>query len=148
MARSELFFYDDYFSINLDTFHDHRSGFFFQINPVGGRRDATFEGDLFEENWDGIWYAKAKIVETGWVGEMAIPFKTLGFVEGKDDWGMNLARRVRRFNEENRWADPTIQRLSVNMAQAGVLTGMSVARVGIGLDAVPAMSVGALHDEL
>jgi hypothetical protein len=147
MARSELFFYDDYFSINLDTFHDHRSGFFFQINPVGGRRDATFEGDLFEENWDGIWYAKAKIVETGWVGEMAIPFKTLGFVEGQDDWGMNLARRVRRFNEENRWADPTIQRLSVNMAQAGILTGMSVARVGIGLDVVPAMSVGALHDE-
>lgn len=147
MARSELFFYDDYFSINLDTFHDHRSGFFFQINPVGGRRDATFEGDLFEENWDGIWYAKARIVESGWVGEMAIPFKTLGFVEGQDDWGLNLARRVRRFNEEDRWADPTIQRLSVNMAQAGNLTGMSVARVGIGLDVVPALSAGALHDE-
>ncbi|MEZ4279048.1 MAG: DUF5916 domain-containing protein [Myxococcota bacterium] len=148
MARSELFFYDDNFGINLDTFHDHRSGFFFQINPLGGRRDATFEGDLFEENWDGIWYAKARIVESGWVGEIAIPFKTLGFVEGQDDWGLNVSRRVRRFNEDDRWADPTIQRLSVNMAQAGVLTGMSVARVGIGLDVVPAISVGAVHDEL
>lgn len=147
MARSELFYYDDFFSINLDTFHDHRSGYFFQINPVGGRRDATFEGDLFEENWDGIWYAKAQIDETGWVGEMAIPFKTMGFVEGKDVWGLNMSRRIRRFNEDDRWADPTVQRLSVNMAQAGDLHGMSVARLGVGLDVVPAMSLGGMHDE-
>ncbi len=148
MARSELFFYDDNFNINLDTFHDHRSGYFFQINPVGGRRDGTFEGDLFEENWDGIWYAKAKIDETGWRAEVAIPFATLGFVEGHDVWGLNLSRRIRRFNEDNRWADPTIQRLSINMAQAGELHGMSAARLGVGLDVVPAMSLGATHDEL
>jgi len=83
MARSDMFFYDDNFNIILDTFHDHRSGYFFQINPVGGRRDGTFEGDLFEENWDGIWHARATIDEKGWRGEVAIPFKTLGFVEGK-----------------------------------------------------------------
>jgi len=147
MARSEMFFYDDNFNVNLDTFHDHRSGYFFQVNPVGGRRDGTFEGDVFEENWDGIWYAKATIDEAGWRAEIAIPFKTLGFVEGKDVWGLNLTRRIRRFNEDNRWADPTIQRLSINMAQAGELHGMSVARTGIGLDVVPSMSVGGVHDE-
>lgn len=148
MARSELFLYDDNFNVILDTFHDHRSGYFIQINPVGGRRDGTFEGDVFEENWDGIWYAKAKIDEQGWRAEIAIPFKTLGFVEGNDTWGLNLSRRVRRFNEDNRWADPTIQRLSVNVAQAGDLHGMRVARTGIGLDVVPSMSLGGLHDEL
>ncbi len=148
MARSDLFLFDDNFNIILDTFHDHRSGYFIQINAAGGRRDGTFEGDLFEENWDGIWYAKATIDELGWRAEVAIPFKTLGFVEGKDVWGLNLSRRIRRFNEDNRWADPTIDRLSVNMARAGELHGMAAARLGIGLDVVPSMSVGGLHDEL
>jgi hypothetical protein len=148
MSRSEMFFYDDNFNVILDTFHDHRSGYFFQVNPVGGRRDGTFEGDVFEENWDGIWYAKAVIDETGWRAEIAIPFKTLGFVEGQDVWGLNLSRRIRRTNEDDRWADPTVQRLSVNVAQAGDLYGMSVARLGIGLDVVPSMSLGGLHDEL
>ena len=59
MARSEILFYDDGFNIQLDTFHDRRNGFFFQVNPNGGRRDGSFARDFFEENWDGIWYASA-----------------------------------------------------------------------------------------
>ncbi|MAG32649.1 MAG: hypothetical protein CL908_17330 [Deltaproteobacteria bacterium] len=148
MARTEMFFYDDGFNMLLDTFHDRRSGFFFQVNPNGGRRDGTFEGDSYEENWDGIWYANSRIDELGWTTEVAIPFKTLGFDEGQDVWGLNLSRRVRRFNEENRWADPTLERFGINMSRAGELHGMAVAKQGVGLDVVPAFSFGGQYDEL
>ena len=146
MARSAVFFYDDGFNIQLDTFHDRQNGFFFQVNPNGGRRDGTFARDNFEENWDGIWYASAKIDSKGWVAEVAIPFKTLSFRPGADVWGLQLSRRVRRVNQEMRWADPSLQRFGINMSRAGTLTGMSVAQQGIGLDVVPTFSIGGVID--
>ncbi|MEM9175805.1 MAG: DUF5916 domain-containing protein, partial [Myxococcota bacterium] len=148
MGRSEIFFFDDNFTILLDTFHDRQNGFFFQVNPNGGRRDATFARDVFEENWDGIWYADARIDERGWTAEVAIPFKTLPFRPGADDWGLQMFRRIRRRNEEHRWADPSRQRFGINISRAGTLTGMAVARQGVGLDVVPTFSVGANIDQL
>ena len=148
MARTELFFYDDSFNILLDTFLDRQNGYFIQVNPNGGRRDGTFARDNYEENWDGIWYVEARIDEKGWTAEVALPFKTFGFRPGADVWGLNLSRRVRRFNEENRWADPSLQRFGINMSRAGTLHGMSVAQQGIGLDVVPTFSIGATRDGL
>ena len=142
MARSEVFFYDDNFTMLFDTFHDRQNGFFFQVNANGGRRDGSFARDNFEENWDGIWYADATIDDKGWSAEVAIPFKTLPFRPGVDDWGLQLFRRVRRWNEENRWADPSLQRFGINMSRAGTLHGMAVAEQGVGLDVVPNMSLG------
>jgi hypothetical protein len=146
MARSETFFYDDNFTVLLDTFHDRQNGFFFQVNPNGGRRDGSFTRGNFEENWEGIWYAQASIDEEGWSAEMAIPFKTLPFRPGVDDWGLQLFRRIRRWNEEDRWADPSLQRFGINMSRAGTLHGMEVAEQGIGLDVVPNLSVGGVYD--
>jgi hypothetical protein len=146
MARSETFFYDDNFSVLLDTFHDRQNGYFFQVNPNGGRRDGSFTRGNFEENWEGIWYAEASIDEAGWSVEMAIPFKTLPFRPGVDDWGLQLFRRIRRWNEEDRWADPSLQRFGINMSRAGTLHGMAVADQGLGLDVVPNLSVGGVYD--
>ena len=148
MERSEILFWDDHISIALDTFHDRRTGYFFQVNPNGGRRDLTFDSDNFEENWDGIWYSKARIDEAGWTVEIAIPFKTVGFIEGQDVWGFNLSRRIRRFNSESRWADPSLARTLVKATNEGTLHGMSVARQGIGLDVVPSLSISGLHSEV
>lgn len=147
MGRSDIFFYDDNFTVLLDTFHDRQNGFFFQVNPNGGRRDGTFVRDVFEENWDGIWYAAARIDAEGWTAEMEIPFKTLPFRPGADDWGLQMFRRVRRYNEENRWADPSRQRGGINISRAGTLTGMAVAKQGLGLDVVPTFSAGANIDQ-
>lgn len=148
MGRDELFFYDDHFLITLDPFLNRRSGYFFLVNPAGGRRDGTFERDVSEPNWDGIWYADARIDAEGWTAELAIPFRTLALRPGADEWGLNVSRRVRRSNEESRWADPFVQRFMINMTRAGVLEGMSVASQGVGLDVVPSMSVQGVHDEL
>lgn len=148
MARSETFFYDDNFTVLLDTFHDRLNGYFFQVNPNGGRRDGTFVRDQFEENWDGIWYGMGRIDAHGWTAEMAIPFKTLSFRPGADVWGLQLFRRIRRRNEEQRWADPSLQRFGINISRAGTLHGMSVARQGLGLDVVPTFSGGYVHDSV
>lgn len=148
LGRDELFFYDDHLLVSIDPSHNHRTGYFFLVNPRGGRRDGSFERDIVEANWDGIWYAQARIDAEGWTAEIAIPFRTVALQEGADTWGLNLSRRVRRMNEEVRWADPVLQRFPTNMDRAGDLHGLSVASQGIGLDVVPAATVRGLHDEI
>ena len=141
MERDAFLFFDDHFTIVLDTFHDRRNGFFFQVNPNGARRDGTFEGQQFEQNWEGIWFAEAQIDKKGWTAEIEIPFKSLSFRPGANVWGMNMARRVRRLNEDDRWADPSVEQILINVGRAGELIGLAGANQGIGRDVVPGCSI-------
>src|SRR3954468_10718909 len=40
MRRDASLYQNEHFVVVLDTFHDRRTGFFFQTNPLGGVRDA------------------------------------------------------------------------------------------------------------
>ena len=89
------------FSVALDTFHDHRNGFFFQTNPLGALRDQAFtdEGNP-NSNWNTIWQVKSGRFEGGWTVEMTIPFKSLRYRgSGPQVWGINFRRMVKWKNE-------------------------------------------------
>ena len=97
----------DVFGIILDTFHDERNGYMFETSPVGAKFDAQFvnEGLEFNRDWDGVWHVQSRVTETGWVTEIAIPFKTLRFNDDESQtWGVNFLRRNRRLNEDSFWA--------------------------------------------
>ena len=97
----------DGFRIILDTFHDERNGYQFATNPAGAKWDAQMsnEGRETNANWDGIWDVATRIIETGWVAEIRIPFRTLKF-DGAEaqTWGLNFERKVRRLNEDSFWS--------------------------------------------
>ncbi len=98
---------DDYFEIVLDTYHDQRSAFYFIFNAYGNKRDAKMsdEGRNYNPEWDGIWQCKSKITDQGWFAELAIPWKTLRFVEGENIYfGVNFGRMIRRKNEKLDWS--------------------------------------------
>ena len=80
LARDVSLGEDDRVQIILDTYLDGRSGYWFQIGPRGSIGDALVNenGKDFNKSWDGLWDGKAKITESGWEGELIIPFKTLG----------------------------------------------------------------------
>jgi hypothetical protein len=86
----------------LDTFYDHRSGYFFNTNAVGGLRDAvlTDENRNVNEDYNLVWDVKSRRFDRGWVTEIAIPFKTLRYPAGAEQvWGFNLLRLDRHTNE-------------------------------------------------
>ncbi len=94
-------FLNDNFGFAIDTFFNRRTGFFFQINPLAGLRDALVadEGQT-NYDWDGVWDARTARFDQGWTIEIAVPFKTLRF-EGSEPqlWGINFRRMVRWKNE-------------------------------------------------
>src|SRR5437764_1231119 len=125
---------DDYFEIIIDSAHDRRNAYVFQINPLGTQRDAliteeqrtdTSTGDG-DPGWDGVWTSEARITKQGWTATVAIPFSTLNFMRSRDViWGINFKRFIRRKNEEDLWSGWRRTYGAARISQAGQLQGIS-----------------------
>ena len=137
---------DDTVAVALDPFHDRRRGYYFQVNPLGNRRDGLISshvnieegvGTQIQFDWDGIWYADAQIDAQGWTAELAIPMKTLSFDPQQPTWGFNVERVIARKNEFIRWTAATRTKEVVVMGDAGNLEGLTGLKQGLGVDIVP-----------
>ena len=126
LVRDASFSNDDKVEILLDTNHDRRNAFRFAVNPLGTQQDAliTDEGRDINLSWDAPWISSGKIDDGGWTVEIAIPLTTLRFKEGKDTWGFNSARIIRRKNEENLWSSWQRSFGLERVSQAGELVGV------------------------
>src|SRR6516165_8814400 len=124
---------DDYFEIVIDSAHDRRNAYVFQINPLGTQRDALIteeqQGDTNDDGdsgWDGVWTSEARITDIGWTATVAIPFSTLNFMKSNDViWGINFKRFIRRKNEEDLWSGWQRVNGISRISQAGELHGIS-----------------------
>ena len=73
---------DDTISIVLDTFHDHRTGYLFEVNAAGARLDGLISdpnADSASLDWDGIWDVATRRTATGWTAEIVLPAQTIRF---------------------------------------------------------------------
>lgn len=129
---------DDAFAVILDTFLDRRTGYWFELNPNGVRRQAIFE-NVRERNfdWRGIWAGKAHRDAEGWTAEIAIPTKTLSFNPASDQWGINFRRKIERRGEFIGWTSRNAQ---INPSASGIATGLIGLDQGVGLDVTPSAS--------
>ena len=91
MQRDFDYDQDDNFQIALSTFNDKRNGYLFVINPNGARADLLISGnEEANKDWNGVWDAKTTITDTGWFGEIRIPFNTLQFKrDSNQPWSIN-----------------------------------------------------------
>jgi len=124
---------EDYFEIVIDSAHDRRNAYVFQITPLGTQRDALIteeqQGDSNDDGdsgWDGVWTSEARIIDIGWTATVAIPFSTLNFMKSNDViWGINFKRFIRRKNEEDLWSGWERVNGMARISQAGELHGIS-----------------------
>jgi hypothetical protein len=136
--RDEFLGSDDRFQWVLDTYLNARGGYFFEINPSGLMADALMtENGGQNRQWDGIWTAKVRHTERGWVAEIEIPFQTLNFDPNAEAWGINFQRTVRRKNEESLWTGYLRNQGLRRMSNAGLLRGIRDVSQGHGLDIKP-----------
>jgi hypothetical protein len=142
LARDADLDVDDRITVVLDTFFDHRNGFFFQVNPSGARADGQVSNnaETLTRDWDGIWNAVARVTDEGWTVEIEIPFKTLRFRPGQAVWGMNVERQIKRRQELDRWTAARQNIWISNLAEAGRLEGLDGLVQGQGLDLRPYVS--------
>jgi hypothetical protein len=137
----------DYFAIILDTYLDRQNGFVFATTPSGIEYDGqvvkegeggginvpgqnrAVSGSMggFNQNWDGSWTVATSVDSTGWYAEFRIPFSTLRYGQGASQtWGLNLARGIRRKNEDAYWSFIPRQFNLYRLSRAGTLEGLHV----------------------
>ena len=116
---------EDTIAVVFDTFHDHRNGFLFRLNPLGTQHDSSFKNETqINTSWDEKWEGAAHITELGWEAEMAIPFKALRYRAGTHVWGVDFKREIARRIEESDWSNYR-RGFTLNiMSEAGHLVGL------------------------
>src|SRR5215470_5222226 len=123
---------DDHFEILIDSNHDRRDAYVFQVNPLGTQVDGLIVaeqgsgfGTDFDPGWDGVWTSDARITADGWTATVEIPFTTLNFTHSVDvRWGLNFKRFIRRKNEEDLWRAYRRTFGITKVSQAGDLEGI------------------------
>ena len=96
----------DWIEVNIDSYHDLRSGFSFNLSSSGvrGEEFISNNGNNWDANWNPIWYGKSYIDTDGWNAEMKIPFSQLRFgYEENKVWGLQVQRRIFRKEERSIW---------------------------------------------
>ncbi|MCC7032828.1 MAG: carbohydrate binding family 9 domain-containing protein [Acidobacteria bacterium] len=136
--RDEFLSADDRFMWTMDTFLNQQTGYFFEMNPAGLMADALMgPGGSSNREWDGIWNARVRQSEIGWVIEIDIPFRTLAFDPNAPAWGVNFQRTVRRKQEELLWTGHQRNQGLRRMANAGLLVGLNEVSHGKGFEVKP-----------
>jgi len=101
--QSNIYRANESFTIILDTFYDRRNGFYFMTNPLEGLYDSHVTNERDNNiDWNTVWVTRSERFKGGWTVEMAIPFKSLRYRQGREQvWGINVRRGVRWKNEES-----------------------------------------------
>jgi len=139
----------DSVDVLIDTFNDHRTGFYFSINSSGIQFDAasTDRGsggfvDVHDPTWDGIWYSAAKRQPWGWSAEIRIPFRSLriphaGTLQNPQTWGLNINRTITRKNELAAWTQISRFDGFMRPSKLGEMTGLHDLETGKNLELIP-----------
>jgi hypothetical protein len=126
---------EDYVTVRLDTFHDHRCCYVFSVNTLGTRFDARMGlFDYYEDDtWGCEWTAASSVAEDRWFAEMAIPICNMLF-EQKDaaTWGVNFYRSDKSLSERSYWCYRNSRARYPN--EFGHLTGLDLANVRLKRD--------------
>ena len=139
LTRREGFGNDDFVSVMLDTFGDRRRAYLFIVNPLGVQLDGVIsDGDNDDDySYDTVWDSDGRLTPFGFVVRIAIPFKSLRFRNTPtQEWGIALARGIRRNNETSFWPYIT-RRVASTTQQFAVARGVENISPGRNIQFIP-----------
>jgi hypothetical protein len=118
----------DLVTLSFDGFNDKRNAMAFATNAYGVQRDyLAFDDLLYDVDWNGLWNVRTTRTDSGWVAEIAIPWKTLRYPKRTDtiqSWGFNVYRNRRLTNEISAFSPFPRVFSATRMDYAGELTNL------------------------
>ena len=147
MQRDQSNGSDDLVRIVFDTFNRESDGYYFGLTAAGGKHDGLVQNkDQANDQWDGLWHGKVTRDAGGWSCEFAIPVKSIAFDPAGGTWGFDVARQIRRKQENVRWSNLIRAKNVFSLPDTGDLRGFSGLRQGRGLEFKPFASATARHN--
>jgi len=94
--------YSDSVMVLVDSMHDRRTAYAFEVNAAGVQRDSLLYGDdQVNPDWDAVWDGAAATLPDGWSAELVIPLSVLRFSGAREQtWGFAVKRVLARTHED------------------------------------------------
>jgi len=149
----------DAIAIAIDSYHDRRTAYMFQLNAAGVQRDMLlFDDTQADDTWDAVWTGDVAVDNGGWTAEFRIPLNQLRFSErDAHEWGFQILRNVARTKEQTSWS-PWPRSSDEMVSRFGVVSGIDRVKPGrrlellpyatAGFEAMPVEAADPLNDEL
>ncbi len=116
---------DDFVFVEIDTYEDNQRAYEFVANPYGIQGDLMRTGNNEDASWDAVWYSKGTVNDTGYVVEIAIPFKSIHFPSKKlQDWTIAILRNFPRASRQQFSWTPFDRNDPCSICQGGTLRGL------------------------
>jgi hypothetical protein len=124
LTRRDEWSPSDRIGVGVDSYHDRRTAFYFEVNAAGVKRDVYYFNDNWQDNsWNAVWDVAVSRDPEGWTAEFRIPFSQLKFSAGQEMFGFNIYRRINRKAEDQWWRLPAKEQSGM-VSQYGELTGL------------------------
>jgi hypothetical protein len=139
LRRDFEFNKNDNLRVHLDTYNNQTNGFAFSLSAAGAQGDGVINnGNQSSFTWDTKWKSAVKSYPDRWVAEMAIPFRSLRYLGGEKEWGINFGRLDLKTNEKSAWAPVPRQFPHNSLPHAGTLVwDKPVEKAGLGFSVIP-----------
>jgi hypothetical protein len=128
----------DWIQVFIDSYHDKRTAYQFNVNPLGVKQDSYWFNDTNnDDSWDAVWDVVVRRNAEGWQAEFRIPFSQLRF-SGKGDGqlGFAIVRQVARLNETSTW--PLLSKNASGWVSSfGTLSGVNIGGASKRLELLP-----------
>lgn len=144
LTRRDRIDQSDAVTVLIDSYHDRRTAFAFQVTPRGAIGDVAYANDeeWGDPSWDPVWDVSTSIDASGWTAEFRIPLSQLRFSAQEETWGLQVRRFIQRKNEEDYWA-PRSKDSSGFASLFGSLNGMGRLHVPSHLELRPYLVASA-----
>lgn len=127
----------DWFGVMIDSYHDRRTAFGFDVNPPGVRRDEVKIINTDDNSWDPVWDVATSVDSGGWTAEYRIPFSQLRFSSAAvQEWGIQFERVIGR-RHEYATSTPMPKAEVGGVPKYGLLDGLHDLRPGKRLELLP-----------
>jgi hypothetical protein len=132
----------DKITVEISSKNDRTTAYHFDVNCAGVLADGVrFNDTDYSGDWDGLWLGAAHRDADGWSAELKIPFQTLRYEGGRDQFGFQVRRHIQRREEIDEWAyTPRTARGEVSYY--GVLDGLAGLRAARLFQIVPYFAAG------
>lgn len=139
LRRDFEFVKNDNFRIHIDTYNNFTNGYAFGVSAAGAQADGVINnGTQSSFTWDTKWKSAVTSYNDRWVAEMAIPFRSLRYLGGEKEWGVNFGRLDLKTNEKSAWAPVPRQFPHNSLPYAGTLVwDKPLDKAGLRLSVIP-----------
>ena len=125
LTRRDVDALADVIAVGIDSYHDRRTAYVFQLNAAGVQRD-SWSSTTSARTTRGTRCGRAtsRSAMHGWTAEFRIPFNQLRFSNGdKQEWGFQVVRMVARNQEQSAWS-PWPRASNAIVSKFGIVDGI------------------------